>query len=77
MLCTHFAHIARKALKKPPWVGGSDVSTGLTCFAIGVTGFEPATSCSQSRRATKLRYTPKLVHFKGMGPLDLIDACLS
>ena len=25
---------------------------------VGVTGFEPATSCSQSRRATKLRYTP-------------------
>ncbi len=26
--------------------------------AIGMTGFEPATSCSQSRRATKLRYIP-------------------
>jgi hypothetical protein len=25
---------------------------------IGVTGFEPATYCSQSNRATKLRYTP-------------------
>ena len=25
---------------------------------VGVTGFEPATSCSQSRRATGLRYTP-------------------
>jgi hypothetical protein len=25
---------------------------------IGMTGFEPATSCSQSRRATKLRYIP-------------------
>jgi hypothetical protein len=25
---------------------------------VGMTGFEPATSCSQSRRATKLRYIP-------------------
>ncbi len=25
---------------------------------VGVEGFEPPTSCSQSRRATKLRYTP-------------------
>ena len=27
-------------------------------FMVGLTGFEPATSCSQSRRATKLRYSP-------------------
>ena len=26
---------------------------------VGVEGFEPPTSCSQSRRATRLRYTPK------------------
>ena len=26
---------------------------------VGVTGFEPATSWSQTRRATELRYTPK------------------
>ena len=57
-LCAHFAHTTLQAIKKPPWGGGSDVSDGLTCFAVGVTGFEPATSCSQSRRATKLRYTP-------------------
>ena len=25
---------------------------------IGVTGFEPTTSCSQSKRSTKLSYTP-------------------
>ena len=29
----------------------------LTVF-VGLTGFEPATFCSQSRRATKLRYSP-------------------
>ncbi len=28
---------------------------------VGVAGFEPTTSCSQSRRDTGLRYTPKLV----------------
>ena len=26
---------------------------------VGEEGFEPPTSCSQSRRATRLRYTPK------------------
>ena len=28
---------------------------------VGVVGFEPTTLCSQSRCATKLRYTPKLI----------------
>jgi hypothetical protein len=28
---------------------------------VGVEGFEPPTSCSQSRRATGLRYTPKTI----------------
>ena len=27
-------------------------------FMVGVTGFEPATSCSQNKRATRLRHTP-------------------
>lgn len=27
---------------------------------VGVLGLEPRTSCSQSRRASQLRYTPKL-----------------
>ena len=36
---------------------------------VGVTGFEPATSCSQSRRATKLRYTP-LVLLVGVEPTN-------
>ena len=30
---------------------------------VGVTGFEPAALCSQSRCATKLRYTPYSVHY--------------
>ena len=28
-------------------------------IGVGVEGFEPPASCSQSRRATKLRYTPE------------------
>ncbi len=28
-------------------------------YTVGATGFEPATSCSRSRRATGLRYAPK------------------
>ena len=34
-----------------------------SCFLVGVTGFEPATSSSRTMRATKLRYTPK-TYFK-------------
>jgi hypothetical protein len=29
---------------------------------VGVAGFEPTTSCSQSRRDTGLRYTPNWYH---------------
>ena len=32
---------------------------------VGVEGFEPPTSCSQSRRATRLRYTPT-ISFDGL-----------
>lgn len=32
----------------------------LTSTQVGVTGFEPATSSSRTRRATGLRYTPKI-----------------
>ena len=36
----------------------------LSRTVVGVTGFEPATSCSQSRRATKLRYTPLVLRIR-------------
>ena len=29
---------------------------------VGAAGFEPATSCSQSKRATKLRYAPTIMN---------------
>ena len=32
-------------------------------FKIGMTGFEPATPCSQGRCATKLRYIPIRTHY--------------
>ncbi len=35
---------------------------------VGVEGFEPPTSCSQSRRATRLRYTPCVVAQAGFEP---------
>ena len=37
---------------------------------VGARGFEPPTSCSQSRRATRLRYAPK-INIKGLLPLFL------
>ena len=35
-------------------------SQHFAAVLVGATGFEPATSCSQSRRATELRYAPTL-----------------
>ena len=31
----------------------------MIALAVGAAGFEPATSCSQSTRATRLRYAPR------------------
>ena len=36
-------------------------SDGVFLKGIGAAGFEPATTCSQSRCATRLRYTPKRI----------------
>ncbi len=33
---------------------------------VGVRGFEPPTSCSQSKRATRLRYTPRKADSTGV-----------
>src|SRR5699024_7468349 len=35
-----------------------DPDTGIGRFSIGMTGIEPATSCTPCMRATKLRYIP-------------------
>lgn len=36
----------------------------LTLSSVGATGFEPATTWSQTRSATGLRYTPNAFSFK-------------
>ena len=37
-----------------------NLNLNLLCGMVGAPGFEPGTSCSQSRRATRLRYAPTL-----------------
>ena len=58
LLLVALSHSLQDANKKPPWEGGEEHSHGLRCLEVGVEGFDPPASCSQSRRATKLRYTP-------------------
>ncbi len=41
---------------------------------VGARGFEPPTSCSQSRRATRLRYAPPIL--SDMSELDIISIFL-
>ena len=43
-------------MKKRP--GITAVSAGSRGIFVGMTGFEPAASCSQSRRPTGLGYIP-------------------
>ena len=57
--------------------GRCSIQLSYRCM-VGMTGFEPATSCSQSKRATKLRYIPiphyyKERHGKSQGIADKID----
>ena len=42
---------------------GQMISTDSRGELVGVEGFEPPTSCSQSKRATGLRYTPRNEYF--------------
>ena len=56
--CARFAHTCAKAIKNRPLRDGLNTSWGLASDRIGETGFEPAASCSQSKRATKLRHSP-------------------
>jgi hypothetical protein len=42
----------------------------VTLWVVGVTGFEPATSCSQSKHSTGLSYTPNL-EFRLQRPPDM------
>ena len=40
------------------WRVGTGCTTPFATTEVGAAGFEPATSCSQSRRDTGLRYAP-------------------
>ena len=55
---TNLSQPRLRTTKNRPLRSGEDVSWGLTFYRIGETGFEPAASCSQSKRATKLRHSP-------------------
>ena len=44
---------------------------------VGVERFELPTSCSQSRRATRLRYTPKVFTYVVSLSLGIILPCLN
>ena len=47
-----------KTRRPLPVTGSEQFGNRSAMDRIGATGFEPATSCSQSKRATKLRYAP-------------------
>jgi len=46
----------------PDLISGRD-NLSYLIISVGVAGFEPTTSCSQSRRDTGLRYTPNNLIF--------------
>ncbi len=49
--------------QKSPCRAHTRVGQGDRCFSmVGATGFEPATSCSRSRRSTGLSYAPPIPH---------------
>ena len=43
----------------------------MITISVGVAGFEPTASCSQSRRDTGLRYTPKIKTYYKIEKNDL------
>ena len=48
------------AVRAPVWENEERVPTCVdTRSFVGVAGFEPTTSSSRTKRAAKLRYTPK------------------
>src|SRR3712207_4262307 len=48
----------RTAIKINGLAGALRGASGQAVHYVGVTGFEPATSSSRTKRATKLRHTP-------------------
>ncbi len=54
-----YSHQQKTARLRTGVVTRRPLSTSTERKVVGEEGFEPPTSCSQSRRATRLRYTPK------------------
>ena len=57
--------------RRPALLGGSSgmksgMKSGNRMGGVGLVGFEPTTSCSQSRRAAKLRHSPVDTHSRRM-----------
>ncbi len=48
----------------------------MITILVGVAGFEPTASCSQSRRDTGLRYTPKIITYYKIETLNLLLSIL-
>ena len=48
----------------------------MITILVGVAGFEPTASCSQSRRDTGLRYTPKIVIYYKIETMNLLLSIL-
>lgn len=53
--------------RRQHWTRSSVLPTMSTHSVVGAAGFEPAVSCSRSRRDTRLRYAP-LVPKAGVSP---------
>jgi hypothetical protein len=62
MLWTMLPHISLEWLT---------IAKSTSAKMVGVQGFEPWTLWSQTRCATRLRYTPKLVRMTGIEPARL------
>ena len=48
----------------------------MITISVGVAGFEPTASCSQSRRDTGLRYTPKIKTYYKVDKMILLLSVL-
>ena len=58
--------------KRRPWRG---VERGTSWVLVGARGFEPPASCSQSRRATRLRYAPDVLAYLKRGSAASASMC--
>ncbi len=63
-----FTEMFTEMVKEPSWGKTRNGSHTIDLPIIGATGFEPATSCSRSRRATELRYAPLCLPSKQLTP---------